>query len=165
MNVCKQFEEDLSAYLDKELPLTREKEVEEHLRICQGCSKKVKELEEVWGLLDEYQTKTSSCSPVSKFYIQTLPSYLLGTKNFETSFFRSKFFSYSAMVVMGILIGILLSSFAFYDSLGFSEEPWENQEMFSHSDFEIIANLEILENYEVWKYFSHEMLVKWKKKN
>ncbi len=163
MNACKKFEEDISAYLDKELALTRQKEVEEHLQVCQECQKKLKEFEEVWGLLDEYQTIPDICTPVSKFYIQTLPSYLLGKKNFALPFFKYRVFPYASIILAGILFGVLLFCFFFYDFSDFNEEIWENREILSHPDFEIIANLEILENYEVWKYFTPEMLYKWKK--
>ncbi len=52
---CSPFREDMVAYLDRELPAARTRELEGHLQSCPECRAIAEEHREVWRLLDHYE--------------------------------------------------------------------------------------------------------------
>lgn len=161
MKTCKDFLEDISAYLDSELSNTDKQALEEHLVNCQVCRQNLAEMKEAWQILDQYtiQKIENSDILIRQFYTKTLPSSLI-TLAQHSSF---KFWYYAQSMIAGVIAGLCIYLGFFYDSP--PKEFQHNLKIWNHPDFQIIAHLDLLENYEILEYFPLERLPEWKKKN
>ena len=65
LDECNSIKEDLSAFIDNELPKSRTKEVCEHLLQCQYCRKDWENLKITGNLLKEYFVKSSEKAKMS----------------------------------------------------------------------------------------------------
>ncbi len=152
MKSCQDYSEYFSPYLDKELPESQVKEFEAHLQGCLSCKENLNKMQEAWKMLDEYRPSSSfnpNYSSIRLFYSKTLPNsfFQISPQSFSLNYFKS--------IAAGFLCGIILY-FGFEPTSTTIE--LENLSLWSNSDFEVIVNLDILENYEVFEYFSIEKL-------
>lgn len=154
---CIILEEDLSAYLDGELATQENKELEEHILKCPKCQKIVKEFEDLSNFLDNYEIPKDGSSEVDTFYSRTMITYQ-----------RKTYYRVCFAYINVILIGIVIGFFIFFTKEVIHEkrikkEIMQEIEILNHTDFDLLKDLYLLENIEVFRYFTPEMLNKWKK--
>ena len=82
MEICKKIEEDISAYLDNELSSFEKDNIEKHVSICPECSEKLEKFKKLWQDLDDNKSNNDSSLSITKFYNNTLPSYLIKKTNY-----------------------------------------------------------------------------------
>ena len=156
MKTCAQVKEDISAYLDGELPRDEECQIEEHLRECQECQQIRQEFQDMWHYLDQYQLETVPASHITRFYQLTLPTYLFRRQ--QQPQIHTRWYWLSAAALVGIFLGLIAFHGIFIRDRQASQDLLAELKIVENPQFELIANLEILENYEVFKYHTPEML-------
>ena len=156
MKNCAQVKEELSAYIDGELALDDARRIEQHLQECQGCCRAWLEFQEMWHYLDHYQLEAMPASHITRFYRQTLPTHLFRRQQHRK--IQTRWYWISAAAVLGIFLGLIAFRWIFVGDRQVRQDLLANLEILASPNFEMIADLEILENYEVFKYHTPEML-------
>jgi len=153
MKLCKDFAPDFAAYLDGELDLQTQQELAEHLKTCSACQEDLKTLEQAWQMLDpivEEQPSVNTAHFIRQFYTKTLPSSLM--REFAKP---NSLWIYTKSIAAGILCGLSIFWGFFYEP---EAEMELEMRLWANPDFEIILQLELLENYEVFEHFTVESL-------
>jgi anti-sigma factor RsiW len=128
---CQAFEKRLSAYEDRELPISEYEEISGHLADCASCRETYEKFKLLWRRLDDLQP----IPPPPGFYgqvhrrIHQIPEYgLWGALHWGSGWFKALPSSAVTAIILagGIVIGAYFGSFLvrldlFHGSVAFSE--------------------------------------------
>src|SRR5262245_45954937 len=140
---CKAVEKESIAFVDGSIDSRRRREVEEHLAACGSCRERAEQLREIWGILDEAPVLPPSPGFDSAVRVRISQ---------EAS--RPGFWGWlvpSPRLAVGVTALLVFS--LWLSSLPPAERPPMPVATQGDTEFKMIADLPVLEDYDVLSNF------------
>ncbi len=151
---CKKHRKNLVAYMDRELPRKRLIQIDEHLQGCALCQKELEELRMPVAALLEWESIVPSAG-YDRVFWEKVEGLKAGQKNRKEKSFSKQFrlcFKPKFALVTSAALAALIFLITFFELKPLNNEPSQSEILFVQ-DFDLLYNLEIIENREALENF------------